>query len=430
MVQPAQRPPGERSDGERAISEDQRPKLGGVRLDTLPDPLRWSLRLMRVALRRWRADRCTQEAAALAYKTALCLVPLCAVAFTLLKAAGKLDEQRAFLEFFAPNLFPAAEARAAVENAILSFSDNIESGVLGPGGLSVLIIVVFLLFYDIQGFFNRVWSGARKRSLFRSFAVFYLLATLVPFLLAISLYHTAHYWRGGFIGFFAPAASTFGALLAANKLLPSVRVGWRFAALGAGVSALLFEGAKIMFARYVVLVLTRYHSIYGAFGLVPLVLVWIYVGWLTVLLGAELAHAAQRLEALEAGDRRRASDDGWELVTGTTAARLVVEVARNYASGGKALPSPKLAERLRLPEEVVARVLGRLKERDLVVEVEGEIQGWLPARPLTSIRLDEVLEAFRPMRLRGDKDRLNRLLNEIDQINNDKSQVTLDKLID
>src|SRR5205085_921806 len=115
---------------------------------------------------------------ALAFKTALCLVPLCAVAFTMLKAAGKIDERGAFLEFFAPNLFPAEEARQSVQEALVNFSDNIESGVLGPGGLAILIIVVFLLFHDIEAFWGRIWSAARRRSLFRSFAVFYLLATL------------------------------------------------------------------------------------------------------------------------------------------------------------------------------------------------------------------------------------------------------------
>jgi membrane protein len=417
----------------RPITEDQRPRrLAGIRVDALPEPARWLARLAIQTFRRWRADRCVQEAAALAFKTSLCLVPLCAVAFALLKAANKLDERSALLEFFASNLFPAEEARATVMQPLLTFADNIESGVMGPGGLAVLIVLTFLLFRDIQTFFGRVWAAQGKRSLFRSFAIFYMLATLVPFLLAISLYHTAHYWRGGVAGFLAPLASSFLALLAANRLLPSVRVQWRFAALGAGLSAVLYEAAKIVFARYVVLVLTKYHSIYGAFGLVPLVLVWIYVGWLIVLLGAEVAHCAQRLDAIEAGDRRKSDDEAWELVTGTTAARLVVEVARHFSTDGKASPAPELAEKLRLPEEVVARVLGRLKRYSLLVEVEGDVQGWLPARPLTAIRLDEVLAAFRVTRASAGNraDRLGRLLTEIDPVTNEKSAVTLDQLLD
>jgi membrane protein len=418
------------AEGVRPITAPQpRPQVA------LPVPAEWLLRLARQVFRRWRADRCPQEAAALAFKTALSLVPLMAVASTLLKAAGKLDERGAILEFFAPNLFPAEEAREAVEQAILAFADNIASGVLGPLGLTVLIVVVFSLFHDIEVFWNRVWSAAKRRALLRSFAVFYLLATMVPFLVAISLYHTARFWRGGWTGFLLPFLSTFLALLAANKLLPSVRVMWRHAALGAGVSALLYEAAKGVFARYALAALGRYHSIYGAFGLVPLILVWIYVGWLCALLGVEVAHAAQRLDALEAGggDRRRSllgdGEEAWELATGATAARLMVEVARHFVHGAKALPAPKLAERLRLPEEVVQRVLGRLKERDLVMEVEGDAHGWMPSRPPQGIRLAEVFAAFRARGSGGASDRLSQLLTELEPSLSDKADVTLAELV-
>jgi membrane protein len=167
-------------------------------------------------------------------------------------------------------------------------------------------------------------------------------------------------------------------------------------------------------------------------GLVPLVFLWIYVGWLTVLLGAEVAHAAQRLEALEASssDRRStAGEEAWELATGTTAARLMVEVARHFAIGAKALPSPALAQRLRLPEEVVSRVLARLKERDLVIEVDGDTQGWLPARPPSGIRLQEVFAAFRTRGRFDATDRLGRLLTELEPSLSEKAAVTLDLLV-
>ncbi|MSP60548.1 MAG: YihY family inner membrane protein [Myxococcales bacterium] len=438
---------GGRGDSEPGPAEADRPPSRGrararriaslltrpLRPEHLPAPLRFLIRLASQTLRRWQIDRCTQEAAALAFKTALGLVPLCAVGFTLLKAAGKLDERGAFLEFFAANLFPSEEAGGSVQQAIISFADNLDSGVLGPGGLAILIVVVFLLFRDIESFWNRVWSAASRRSVVRSFTVFYMLATLVPFLVATSLYHTAHYWRGGVVGFFAPAASTFGALLAANKLLPAVKVRWQYAALGAALSAVLFETAKLGFARYVMVVLTNYKSIYGAFGLVPLVLVWIYVAWLTVLLGVELAHAAQRLDALEASGRRRISEGGWELVTGTTAARLMVEIGRHYTNGKKALAMSDLVERLRLPEEAVLRVLERLAERDLAIEVELDGgHGWLPARPPSAIRLDEVLAAFRALGVRASgagQDRLGLLLDELDPATSIKAQVTLDDLL-
>lgn len=396
----------------------------------LPRPVRYLFRLGRQTWRRWFHDRCSQEAAALAFKTSLGLVPTFAVAFTLLRAAGMLDERSALLEFFASTLFPTDQVHE-VQASLVEFADKIGSGVLGPTGLVLLIAVVYLLFHDIESFWARVWAAPSRRSLVRNFAVFYMLATLVPFMVAISLYHTAHYWRGGVVGFLAPTGSTFLALLAANKLLPSVRVRWRNAAVGAALSALLVEAAKIGFARYAMAVLARYHSIYGAFGLVPLVLVWIYVGWLTVLLGAEVAHATQRLDAIEAGDRRRGSDEAWDLCTGTTAARVMVAIARHFSSGGKALPMARIAIELALPEEAVQRVLGRLKERDLAIEadVAGSIPGWLPARPPSGILLADVLAAFRVKGALRRDDALGRLLDDMDHAEDERASVTLDQLL-
>ncbi len=396
--------------------------------------LRYLVRLGRQVWCRWRIDRCTQEAAALAYKTALSLVPLCVIAFSLLRAAGELSERSALFEFFATHLFPAKEARLAVQEALISFVDRAERGNFGSVGLAALLLIVFLVYHDIEMFWNRIWSAARRRSLVSSFAVFYLLATLVPLLIAFSLYHTARFWRGGRVGLLAPFASTFLALWAANHLLPSVRVKVRAAALGAFVSAVLYEIAKGGFTYYVMLVITKYKSIYGAFGLVPLLLVWIYIAWLTVLLGAEVAHAAQRLDSLEAAEvsgRRRIEDSDWELATGATAARLLVEISRAFTAGAKPPTPAQLGTGLHLPEEVVARLLERLRERHLVVELEGEAQGWLPARPPSHIRLDEVLIVFRPAIAEpaAERDRLNQLLGELDPAANERAKVTIDQLL-
>src|SRR5262245_41864725 len=112
----------EKPDRVRLLTAGAAPRFGWRRELIVwllaPYPVRYSFRVMRQTIRRWRLDRCAQEAAALAYKTALCLVPFCAVAFTLLKAAGKLDERGAFVEFFSKNLFPAEDQANSVTEAI------------------------------------------------------------------------------------------------------------------------------------------------------------------------------------------------------------------------------------------------------------------------------------------------------------------------
>jgi membrane protein len=135
-----------------------------------------------------------------------------------------------------------------------------------------------------------------------------------------------------------------------------------------------------------------YSSVYGPLGLVPLVLVWIYTAWLLVLLGAEIAHALQNLRLLEAEDRRRRDD---EPINGLLAAQLLAAVAATHEVGGAGYPKEKLVTEFGLTPDNVERVVARLKLRGLIGEVRGDINGYIPARPAASIRLEEVLSAFR-----------------------------------
>lgn len=438
--------PGGQRSAPRSPASPASPRSPGAlgRLSALgrrlhaPDPttvLGWLWRVGIQTVRRWRGDGCSRQAASLAYKSMLGLVPLAAFSFTLLRSMGTLGARSALIEFFAGNLFPAQEEREAVSTALLQFADRLAEDAIGPIGLGVLIIIVFLLFLEIESFWNGIWSSPRPRSLVSKFFVFYALATLVPFLMAVSLYHTAHYWRSGLAAYVAPLSSIFVALLLANRLLPAVRVRWHHAALGAAVSAVLYELAKFSFSHYAALVLGRYQSVYGALGLLPLLLVWIYVSWLVVLLGAEVAHAAQRLASLEAAERRqRRSDDQWRLVSGPTAARLLLEMTRSFTQGLAPPTTTELVERFGLPEEVVMRVLESLREKRLVLETGGEgpdgaAPGWVPGRPPSTILLGDVLGLFRPADPQGSADALGRILRELAAHETQETDLSLAELL-
>ena len=140
------------------------------------------------------------------------------------------------------------------------------------------------------------------------------------------------------------------------------------------------------------IMMKSYSSVYGPLGLVPLVLVWIYTSWLLVLLGAEIAHALQNLRLLEAEDRRQRDD---EPINGLLAAQLLAAVAATHEVGGAGHPKERLVTEFGLTPDNVERVVARLKQRGLIAEVRGDINGYIPARPAASIRLDEVLSAFR-----------------------------------
>src|SRR5262249_38727320 len=138
-------------------------------------------------------------------------------------------------------------------------------------------------------------------------------------------------------------AATWGGLFVANKLLPATRVTWRAAAVGALLSALAFEAAKSLFQLYVARVAFQsYAGVYGALGLVPILLLWIYYSWLVVLLGAEVAHTVQNLHSLEGFDRRSGEADAAGHVSGPVAARIMCAVVRRWREAGKATERTEL----------------------------------------------------------------------------------------
>jgi membrane protein len=383
----------------------------------------WPVYLARLIVhvgRQWMRDRCPSLASALAFETALCLVPGSAVAFALLKATGALEARSALVEFLSNSMFPVYGER--ITSTLLQFADNINAGVLGAAGSGTAIVIAFFMFMELERIFNDVWRVTQRRGVLSQFVIFYTLITLVPLLVGLSLVHSAHFWRAskGVLGFVAPMLSVWVALVLANRLLPRARVQWRSAMIGALVSAVLFELAKRAFTLYLSdLIFRRYTGIYGALALLPLLLMWIYFTWLVVLLGTEVAFAVQNLHSLEAVERRSRATSPEDHANGVVASRLLYSIADAFHRGRKAVTRAELAEHYQLPVEVVVRIIERLKAVDLVVEVEGDVSGYMLARSPSEITVEAALSSFRAVDVRTGSEhaeKLNRVLRELESL--------------
>ena len=235
---------------------------------------------------------------------------------------------------------------------------------------------------------------SERRTLLGKFLTFNMMVTALPPLAAFSLYWSGRLFESGSMSrFFMPAMFQLVALTLMNKLLPRTNVQWIAAALGGVVTTIMLEVVKWGFVKFAVRIMMKsYSSVYGPLGLVPLLLVWIYTSWLIVLLGAEIAHALQNLRLLEAEDRRQRDE---EPINGLLAAQLLAAVSATHEVGGAGHSKERLVTEFGLTPDNVERVIARLKQRGLIAEVRGDINGYVPARPAASIPLDDVLAAFR-----------------------------------
>jgi membrane protein len=342
-------------------------------------------------IKQWFADRCPQQAAALTYQTTLTLVPLLALMFAALRQTGNLDVESHLVSFISTQILPDM---AGLVDQLQTFSAKVSTGAAGALGLGFTLATVFYLFHTIEGTFNTIWRVAAQRTLLRKFMIFYPIVTLVPVLAGAYLY-----WSGKLIGsgpaarFFGPLLIQFLGLFLINWLLPNIRVRWYAALVGALTTGFALEGLKWAFVHFAKqALLTSYGGVYGPLALIPLLLLWIYVSWWLILLGAEIANAIQNLRLLEAEERRRTDD---EPINGLVAAQLLATIAANYESGGHGVDRATLSRDFGLSVEVIDRIADRLRARGLVAQVAGDREGFIPGRPPGRITLDEVLAAFR-----------------------------------
>lgn len=246
---------------------------------------------------RFEADRCTRAAASLAYTSLLAVVPLMTVVFVTLSAFPAFQGWRESIESFVfQNFVPALGDQ--VQSYLVQFADKAKG--LQAAGVAVLLVTVLTMMATIESTFNVIWGIKRKRPLVVRFLVYWSVLTLGPILIGAGMVATSYVISlplladAGVTGTLKtklitafPIVATTTAFVLFFKLIPYRPVPFKHALVGGVVASVLFELAKRGFGFYV----THFPSqqaVYGAFATVPIFLIWIYLSWVVVLLGAEI----------------------------------------------------------------------------------------------------------------------------------------------
>jgi membrane protein len=266
---------------------------------------------------RFREDRLGLTASSLTFTTTIALVPLVTVAlavFTAFPMFGKL--QGAVQQWLVQSLVPDAIARQVL-GYLTQFAGKASR--LGAAGLALLLVSALALVLTIDRTLNNIWRVRRPRALAQRVLVYWAVMTLGPLLLAGSLSVTSYalVLSRGLVGGtpgvvklvldLVQFALVAAGLTCLYRFVPHTPVRLAHAVAGGVFAALGIEIAKRLLAWYLGLVPT-YSAVYGAFATVPILLVWIYLAWLVVLLGAVVA---AYLPSLLGATRRTASTHGW-----------------------------------------------------------------------------------------------------------------------
>jgi membrane protein len=375
--------------------------------------LRYSVDLVRHCSRELRENDAGEMASALTYRTIFGLVPLLMVSMLVFRLFGDMDAaahqlQEATYSFFNYQVDATRPEAAAFKRLldervfdVVRSVSNLNFETIGALGALLLIWAALSLLVSFENAANRIYRAPRGRGWLMRIGVYWSVLTLGPLLL-LSVLYAAEFWLGqaealpvvgplfAFLGEFGSLAGSFLTLGLLYKLLPNTLVRWRPAVVGAFVSAALWDASKWAFGLYVSRALP-YLKLYGAIGLIPLFLFWLYVNWLIVLFGLEIAFTLQAMRGrvFEIPDTRGAlasSDPQWLLP-------LVAAIARASRDGQPA-SRQALAEELMLRLEAVAELVRCLEDEGLVVQVThpgSEDVGLMLALPPERIPLARVV---------------------------------------
>jgi membrane protein len=344
--------------------------------------------------RRFFEDRSTQSAGSLTYTTLLSLVPLLTVALALSTAFPVFDQVVSTLqEYVLENVLPEADGLSAIADQINSFTER--AGQLTAIGIAGLTLTSILLMMTIDDSLNRIFRVRQRRPLGLRLLTYWAVITLGPLLIGGSL-SISSYLVGVAMGYLEmpriaqyplgilPFILTCVALGLLYIFVPHRHVEWRHGLVGALFAGIAFELAKRGFAFYIGNFPT-YAFIYGTFATILIFLVWLYVSWVVVLLGATLTAMLPGWRYIGAEINRA---PGRELAE----ALEVLGLLAKAQAEGRVMPIGRLAKEAGMLPYRAEMILERAAALGWVAKSDKE--SWLLARDAGALKVDDVYRAF------------------------------------
>jgi membrane protein len=376
-----------------------------IRSRVMGPPWGATLRLVRypaALLRDWLRGEISLRAMSLAYTTLLSLVPLMVFSFAILKGLGARGDLRFILhEFFKP----LGTASGQLTETVMQFVTNMRGDLLGSLGLGFLVYTVITTIQKVEGSFNFVWRVERPRSFTRRFTEYLSVMILGPIMLAVMiglLGSAAHSPFAKWVEAIEPLAIAFSVagtvvpylivtlvFTFMYMFIPNTKVQFRAALIGGITSGVIWALVGQVFAQFIAYSSTLV-AVYTGFAIVLTTLIWVYLSWLILFIGAQFAFYVQFPQYLRHGQAQIELTAQEREQVGYS---IMYLIGRDYAAGRTYWTASRLAVELDVPSIAIAPVLDSLEHAALLVATEHE--EFLLARSMETIRLSQIAEAVR-----------------------------------
>ena len=367
---------------------------------------------------RFKQDRCAQMAASLTFTSLLSLVPLITIALTLFSAFPVFQNFSGQIKsFLLSNMMPETGGKM-ISLYVEQFAES--AAKLTAVGIIFLALTAMLMMHTIDEAFNTIWGVSKPRTLLQRVLIYWAGLTLAPLLIGGSLSLTS--WLTGMSLGLVKQVPEFGVVMLKVvpvllttlafsllfRVVPNRFVPLRHAFIGGAVAAVAFESMNRAFAYYIEHFPT-YKLVYGAFASIPIFLLWVYLSWLTILLGALIASSLSHWR-------------GNPVKKISAAAKLyyALRVLRAMNEGlytGTVQTTPMLSRQLHIGFDSLEQILEELTRIKVVRKLAGK--GWAMIRDVEHIQASELyrLFVFEPtsMSVRQDDAAIHRWLVQMDQ---------------
>ena len=348
---------------------------------------------LRFIAARFGQDRCAQMAASLTYTTLLSLVPLITIALTLFSAFPVFEDFSGQIKnFLLANMLPETGSKM-ISRYVEQFAES--AAKLTAVGIVFLGVTAMLMMHTIDNAFNTIWRVLRPRPLVQRVLVYWAVLTLAPLLIGGSLSLTS--WMVGMSVGYARQIPEFGVVMLKVvpvllttlafsllfRVVPNRFVPLRHAIIGGAVAAVAFESMNRAFAFYIAHFPT-YKLVYGAFASIPIFLLWIYLSWLTILMGALITAS---LPHWRGGSARNIFP-----VTQLYYALRILRIMSDGMHSGTVQTTPALSGQLNIGFDLLEQILEKLVQANVVRKLAGN--GWAMIRDAEHVQLAELYRLF------------------------------------
>jgi membrane protein len=360
--------------------------------------LRYSYGLIRDVV----SGQITLRAMSLVYTTLLSVVPLIAFSFSVLQAFGIHNRLEPFLYDF---LEPLGDQGAVMTTQVIELVDNVKGGVLGGISLAFFIYTAISMVQKMEESFNYVWYVAKVRSFARRFLEYMIVLLIGPVIIVIALGMIASLRSNTLVQFFLTNQLIGPVLLATNKLtpyllvtgvftflymyMPNTKVRFKAAVIGGLAGGFIWASLSAIFATVVVFSTSK-QAIYAGFAVAIFTLIWLYLNWLVLLFGAQLAYYIQNPEFLHIGRREPRLSNA---MSERLALNIMLFVGRAFRDPERTITAAEISTEMHMPSITLTPVLTALEEGGLLVATENEYL--LPGKDMATIRLDDILGIVR-----------------------------------